>query len=115
MIFNLISRRPFLTIATCIAFGAYMDTPAHSEPASCGTIGQLAETLVGAKYSGVPLSDIVSSFEANSEPGQKALIGLAILACGQPDYVTEKSQKRTAREFRNMVEMTCYRERQREN
>lgn len=73
----------------------------------CRAMGDMAEGIMDARQTGVPMSDVMGLPGA---PGPMADLWRAttIAAYDTPRYHTDRSQTRAVEDFRNEVEVRCY-------
>lgn len=92
--------KTFLLIST-LAFAA--PTLAQTAAETCPVIGELAESIMEARQSGVSVSDMMAVADGN-----EFFEGLVLTAFESPRYTTEEYRLREAQDFRNAVEAMCY-------
>lgn len=73
---------------------------ANAEPASCESVGLLAQTVMEARQSGVAMQDVMQG--ANELTKQ-----LLIAAYEQPPYVSAAAKQRSITNFQNDVYLEC--------
>ena len=96
------------TVATIAVI--LMATPTLA--ADCGGVGQIAEKIMMARQQEKPMSAQVQFFNELadiSEASRGALLTYVVRAYEQPSYQTPENQQRAAAEFRNEIELECYR------
>ena len=84
-----------------------------SDAVSCSEIGKIAKTIMEGRQIEVPISTMMDAITSNIEEGdgQAALRKLVILAYEMPSYSTKEMQQSMVAEFRNQIELKCYKAR----
>ncbi|MEM9967584.1 MAG: hypothetical protein AAF755_05730 [Pseudomonadota bacterium] len=93
----------------CIALFIPMTAPFASaqEAGICEQAGNIAEVIMMARQEGVPLSQVVK-IAKESFNEEKAVVDMAVLAYEQPRYSSAAVKQQTIQDFRNNVELACY-------
>lgn len=81
-----------------------MATSAQAQEDPCPAFGGLAETMMIARQSGLPMSQMMEL--AGEEDIFRRMV---IDAYDRPRYGTEEIQRLEIQDFRNEIEMDCYR------
>lgn len=81
-----------------------------SNTAGCSDIGAVAAQIMENRQIGVPISQIMDAImgaieDADSQAAYKEVV---ILAYEQPSYSTEEMRQSMVSEFRNQIELQCY-------
>ena len=88
---------------------------AQSDDEVCKSLGDLGSTFMKARQKGIPLSDLVKVFpESSDNYTAEVARKLAIAAYEQPRYSTEENQLQVVSEFRDAIELACYKKAQSE-
>jgi len=71
---------------------------------TCGSVGELATTIMESRQSGVSMAKMMGAVSGEENSLAEKLI---ISAYDSPRYSTERMQKRTVEEFRDEVYLEC--------
>lgn len=71
----------------------------------CGSFGELAEVVMSARQSGVPMAILINSVADNAY--RDVFEKMVIAAYNMPRYSTEGMQKRSVEDFRDKVYLGC--------
>lgn len=74
---------------------------------SCQTLSDLAQTIMGARQTGVPLTNMISLVEQNEEPFKSIYKTLVMEAYKKPRYHTERMQTSETTDYSNQVLLEC--------
>ena len=97
-----------LIAATAIALAACAPAVAEEEVSTaewCGTLHGLAEQVMSARQSGVPMPEVMTIAE-----GSPAMESMTMAAYDEPRYTTESVQQRVIVDFANDVYRICLEE-----
>lgn len=78
---------------------------------NCVGIGDLAEQIMIARQMEIPVSSMISEGIPKNQPEafQTLVREMILTAYGQPAMRTEANKERQKKEFRNNMELLCYR------
>lgn len=92
------------TIITTITLAIATPLAAETDvPATCKDLGQLAESIMEARQSGVTLSRSMEVAE-----GSDFTQALVLAAYQTPRFNTDEYQRESITDFRNAVELACF-------
>lgn len=74
---------------------------------TCQTLSELAQTIMGARQTGVPLTNMISLVEQNEEPFKSFYKTLVMEAYKKPRYHTERMQTSETTDYSNQVLLEC--------
>lgn len=74
----------------------------------CQSVGELAQTLMAARQSGVPMSKVMAVAKGDDEKAASLLRELVLLAYEKPRFSTAAYRTRAAVDFRDEVELSCW-------
>jgi len=70
----------------------------------CESMGLSAETIMGARQAGLPLSEIMDMIPDDNVYHET----MALWAYEEPVWSTSDNQEKAKREFRDKIELACY-------
>jgi len=73
------------------------------EEVNCAYQGIMAELVMGGRQVGVPISEAIAL-----DPDNAYFKQMILLAHEEPAWSTAENQERAKREFRNKIELDCY-------
>ena len=104
-----------LKAAVTAAFAFAPPSSAQSDDDLCKSLGELGASFMRARQGGIPLSDVLNVFpESPDEDTGEVARKIAIAAYEQPRYSTEENQLQVISEFRDAIELVCYKKAQSE-
>ena len=77
--------------------------PAQAQPADCALVGDVAQSIMEERQSGVPMSDAMRVAGDN-----EALRAMVVAAYSYPRFSSDSYRKEAATDFRNEIELICY-------
>lgn len=83
-------------------------TAAHAEEHICESFGKLAETIMKARQSDMPLNKMMSAIPKMNESIQPIARTMILEAYDGPKYSSSEYQQRAMASFRNDAELACY-------
>jgi DNA helicase IV len=78
---------------------------AQAEPASCATIGEIAQVIMENRQMGIAMSDMMAIAEGNA-----FIEGIVLEAYRSPRFSVPANQAESAMDFRTTFELMCYEE-----
>jgi hypothetical protein len=104
-----------LKVAATATFAFAPPSSAQTEDEVCKVLGDLGAVTMTARQKGAPLSDILKLFNNSSDEYITELARkFAITAYELPRYLTEENQQQAISEFRDVIELACYKKAQSE-
>lgn len=86
---------------------------AQSVDEVCKTLGDLGATFMQARQKGIPLSDLMEVFPESPDDYTAELARTILFAAyEQPRFSTEDIQLQAISEFRDAIELECYKDAQ---
>ena len=84
--------------------------PALAQNDICAPIGGIAENIMAMRQQERAISDVIASVTANTPEATQPIIREMILqAYERPAFSTKERQQHAVAEFRNQIELACYR------
>ena len=75
----------------------------------CPTTGKLAQTVMKNRQNGVPMSTHVANILPKEEAARAIVMGIITAAYEVPRFSTPANQRRAVEDFRNEMEVACFR------
>lgn len=78
-------------------------------PDGCPDLGAAAAAIMKSRQAEVPMSDVMKKLPGGDDEAVKGLFrSMVVMAYEQPSYQTPSNQERAVAEFRNQIEVLCY-------
>ena len=100
-------------LKTAIAAAMLFPAFAYGAPLTCEQMAGLAEKIMEARQSGVPMANMVKIAETSDmgEPERDFMRGATVMAYEKTAWRTDEAQKRAIAEFGNGIMVACIKNR----
>ena len=87
-------------LAATFILSSFAPLASAEEEVNCAIQGIMAEVVMGGRQVGLPISEAIAI-----APSLKEMV---LLAHEEPAWSTSENQEKAKREFRNKIELACY-------
>lgn len=96
---------------TLIAWPSLADTPATQDQVQelCTSLGESATYVLLARENGLPLSKVLELSQTSTPEMTKFAREMAMMAYDLPHFSTPEMQAKQSQDFRNQIELMCFR------
>lgn len=84
-------------------------TLVSAEAITCEQFGELAESIMKSRQTGVPLSSLMNVIKDTPEANDNEIFrNMIVMAYDNPRYSSDNMQRRAIEDYRNFWELGCY-------
>ncbi len=95
--------------AAIAALALFAASPAKADDDVCTAVGEMSQSILEARYAGVPLSKAIATANVATEGPIRDYIRAVVMdAYKQPAYTSRDFQRQAVLDFRNTWEVACY-------
>lgn len=94
-----------LSFTIAVSYPAFVS----AESITCEQFGELAESIMKSRQTGVPLSSLMNVIKDTPETdGNEIFRNMIVMAYDEPRYSSDNMQRRAIEDYRNLWELGCY-------